>query len=90
MSSNDLELIACTPYPVDPAGFNPDAVIPYECAVTHIQFAMNDFIDSGRSEQSRRTITASVAKSGYQKMLANWIYRDASLDKGKLPPVVVK
>lgn len=34
-----------------------------------------DWSFSGRSEGSRRTITASVIKSGYDKMLANWIYR---------------
>jgi hypothetical protein len=33
-----------------------------------------DWIFSGRSETSRRTITASVTKSGYAKMMANWIY----------------
>ena len=36
----------------------------------------SDWTFSGRSETSRRTITASVNKSGYQKMSANWIYRD--------------
>lgn len=35
-----------------------------------------DWTFSGRSETSRRTITASVAPSGYAKMEANWIYRD--------------
>lgn len=30
---------------------------------------------SGRSETSRRTITASVTRTGYAKMEANWIYR---------------
>ncbi|MCH7752917.1 MAG: hypothetical protein IH898_12310 [Planctomycetes bacterium] len=30
---------------------------------------------SGRSATSRRTITASVTRSGYDKMEANWIYR---------------
>jgi hypothetical protein len=33
-----------------------------------------DWKFSGRSAQSRRTITASVTKSGYDKMTANWIY----------------
>lgn len=33
-----------------------------------------DWQFAGRSEQSRRTITASVKESGYQKMMANWIY----------------
>jgi hypothetical protein len=35
----------------------------------------DDWSFSGRSETSRRTITASVIKSGYQKMMANWIYK---------------
>ncbi len=34
----------------------------------------NDWKFSGRSETSRRTITASVKRSGYDKMEANWIY----------------
>jgi hypothetical protein len=34
-----------------------------------------DWSFSGRSENSRRTITASVTNSGYQKMMANWIYQ---------------
>ena len=35
-----------------------------------------DWSFSGRSETSRRTITASVKKSGMLKMKANWIYKD--------------
>lgn len=34
-----------------------------------------DWKFSGRSDTSRRTITASVTRSGYNKMEANWIYR---------------
>jgi hypothetical protein len=34
-----------------------------------------DWLFSGRSETSRRTITASVTRSGYEKMMANWIYK---------------
>jgi hypothetical protein len=37
-----------------------------------------DWLFSGRSATSRRTITASVTDSGYQKMMANWIYRAGS------------
>lgn len=33
-----------------------------------------DWVFAGRSETSRRTITASVTESGYRKMKANWIY----------------
>jgi hypothetical protein len=35
----------------------------------------SDWLYSGRSETSRRTITASVTKAGAAKMTANWIYR---------------
>lgn len=35
-----------------------------------------DWLYSGRSETSRRTITASVIESGYRKLTENWIYRD--------------
>ncbi len=34
-----------------------------------------DWKFAGRSETSRRTITASVTDTGYAKMVANWIYR---------------
>jgi hypothetical protein len=34
-----------------------------------------DWTFSGRSETSRRTITASVNRSGYEKMSNNWIYK---------------
>jgi hypothetical protein len=34
-----------------------------------------DWNFSGRSATSRRTITASVTRSGFEKMEANWIYR---------------
>lgn len=37
----------------------------------------SDWQFSGRSETSRRTITASVKPSGFAKMEANWIYRAA-------------
>ncbi len=36
----------------------------------------SDWSFSGRAAGSRRTITASVIKSGYQKMRSNWIYLD--------------
>jgi hypothetical protein len=39
----------------------------------------SDWKFSGRSEKSRRTITASVLPSGYDKMAANWIYRAPDL-----------
>lgn len=38
-----------------------------------------DWKFAGRSETSRRTITASVTDTGYAKMVANWIYKAPSL-----------
>ncbi len=35
-----------------------------------------DWTFSGRSTTSRRTITASVSRSGYAKMTSNWLYRN--------------
>ena len=35
-----------------------------------------DWQFSGRKADSRRTITASIKRSGFDKMVANWIYRD--------------
>jgi hypothetical protein len=40
-----------------------------------------DWLFSGRSEKSRRTITASVTETGYKKMMKNWIYRIPELEK---------
>lgn len=47
--------------------------------VAGAQLTKHDWKFAGRSETSRRTITASVTESGYQKMMANWIYRNPSL-----------
>jgi hypothetical protein len=44
-------------------------------AVYGAQLEESDWQFSGRSETSRRTITASVTRSGFEKMAANWIYR---------------
>ncbi len=41
----------------------------------------NDWKFSGRSAESRRTITASVTESGYAKMEANWIYKAADMNE---------
>ena len=40
-----------------------------------------DWLFAGRSATSRRTITASVTKTGYEKMMANWIYKAPDLTK---------
>ena len=38
-----------------------------------------DWTFAGRSETSRRTITASINASGYEKMAQNWIYRASDI-----------
>ena len=43
--------------------------------VVGAQLSREDWAFSGRSATSRRTITASVTRSGFEKMEANWIYR---------------
>lgn len=47
--------------------------------VVGAQLTKDDWLFSGRSETSRRTITASVTESGYQKMMANWIYQNSGI-----------
>lgn len=51
--------------------------------VVGAMLAKADWQFSGRSETSRRTITASVSKAGAGKMMANWIYKCAELRQGK-------
>jgi hypothetical protein len=48
------------------------------------QLDHDDWQFSGRSETSRRTITATVKPSGYAKMAANWIYRDPAIKPRRL------
>lgn len=48
-------------------------------SVVGAHLTKDDWKFAGRSELSRRTITASVTESGYRKMMANWIYRSPSL-----------
>lgn len=43
--------------------------------VVGARLTRNDWSFSGRSKTSRRTMTARVTRSGYNKMEANWIYR---------------
>ncbi|HYH86276.1 MAG TPA: hypothetical protein VEX60_12545 [Pyrinomonadaceae bacterium] len=47
--------------------------------VVGARLTKEDWLFAGRSETSRRTITASVTKSGYEKMMANWIYKAPDL-----------
>ncbi len=51
--------------------------------VAGAKLAKTDWQFSGRSETSRRTITASVKPKGAKKMMANWIYKCAELRQGK-------
>jgi len=43
------------------------------------QLVQADWTFSGRSETSRRTITAGVNRTGYDKMVGNWIYKAPGL-----------
>lgn len=43
--------------------------------VAGAQLKKQDWLFAERSGTSRRTITASVTRTGYEKMMANWIYR---------------
>jgi hypothetical protein len=43
------------------------------------QLTKEDWLFAGRSATSRRTITASVTRTGYDKMMANWIYKAPTL-----------
>ncbi len=52
-------------------------------AVYGAQLTKEDWSFAGRSETSRRTITASVLKSGSDKMMANWIYEVSDLSGGE-------
>ncbi|WP_031459644.1 hypothetical protein [Chloroflexus sp. MS-G] len=45
-------------------------------AVMAARLQSSDWSFAGRSATSRRTITASVIATGYQKLVQNWIYRD--------------
>ena len=61
--------------PEDPVRNPPIAPMPFRFArVVGARLKESDWNYSGRSATSRRTITASVNPSGYNKMTANWIY----------------
>jgi hypothetical protein len=56
------------------------APVPFRyLMIVGAQLEQADWTFSGRSETSRRTITASVNRSGYDKMTANWIYKAPGL-----------
>jgi hypothetical protein len=48
--------------------------------VLSAQLLKSDWLFSGRSETSRRTITASVTETGYLKLMSNWIYNDSDTE----------
>ena len=60
--------------PVDPTSHIPPKSFGFVKAVA-ARLAKDDWSFSGRSATSRRTITASVNPSGYDKMVSNWIYQ---------------
>jgi hypothetical protein len=64
--------------PVDEAKGIPPRPFRFRMVVG-AELKKSDWLFAGRSETSRRTITASVTASGYEKMLANWIYKEPAL-----------
>lgn len=60
--------------PVDEAKGEPAKPFRF-LQVCGAQLVKTDWKFSGRSETSRRTITASVLPCGFQKMSSNWIYK---------------
>ncbi|MGD0541897.1 MAG: hypothetical protein ABSB33_10300 [Tepidisphaeraceae bacterium] len=57
------------------AAFNEPAMPFRFLKVVGAELTKDDWMFSGRSATSRRTITLSVKRSGFEKMEANWIYR---------------
>lgn len=54
----------------------PGAPMPFRFTMVFgAQLVKDDWRFSGRSATSRRTITASVSRTGLEKMMANWIYK---------------
>lgn len=47
------------------------------------QLVKTDWLFAGRSSTSRRTITATVRASGYDKLMANWIYKAPDMTKAE-------
>ncbi|HEX7176695.1 MAG TPA: hypothetical protein VF240_15625 [Pyrinomonadaceae bacterium] len=68
-----MEFAACTPRPVSPDGFNPEAVLPFGLTAAHVHHAMDDFIRlmhvanvqlHGKQIQRLETILAPANFSG--------------------------
>lgn len=49
--------------------------------VVGAQLQKSDWKEQPRGDQSRRTATATILQSGYEKMQANWIYREPDGDE---------
>ncbi|HEX5546395.1 MAG TPA: hypothetical protein VFX24_03240 [Ktedonobacterales bacterium] len=49
--------------------------------VVGAQLEKSGWKEQPRGDTSRRTATATILPSGYDKMEANWIYRDADIDE---------
>ena len=60
--------------PTDEAKLIPPAPFRF-LLVLGAQLTKSDWQFAGRSETSRRTITAAVTGTGYRKMMDNWIYK---------------
>jgi hypothetical protein len=60
--------------PVDITGGVPPRPFKFE-GVYLAKLEMSDWRYSGRSEESRRTITASVTGDAAERMRRNWVYR---------------
>lgn len=64
--------------PVDPGKGVPPKAFRF-LQVVGAKLQKSDWTFSGRKGTSRRTITASVNGTGYDKMMANWIYKAPDL-----------
>jgi hypothetical protein len=65
-------------------GVKGDAPRPFRFVkVVGAHLEESDWKFSGRTGNSRRTITASVQPSGYSKMEANWLYREPGFDESQ-------
>jgi hypothetical protein len=60
---------------LDPDSFNLDARPFRFVQVTCARLEEADWTFAGRSETSKRTITATLNRSGMRKLRANWTYR---------------
>jgi hypothetical protein len=75
----DLELAACTPVPVNPAGFNRAAVIPYGLTIDHIATAMAEFteylgfINSSLHGRGIGRLETTMMSAGFSSMVGEYM-----------------